>query len=88
MRRVLKAINAAREDDLAIGVTGLDEFDISDFAVEVDDAQKLLALGADSVTLRKEVQKRLALKYLADARQDVKDRIVAEIEAAGVNSNG
>jgi len=88
VRRILKAINAAREDNLAIGVTGLDEFDISDFAVEVDDAQKLLALGAESVTLRKEVQKKLALKYLADARQDVKDRIVAEIEAGGVNSNG
>ncbi len=88
VRRVLKAIDAAREDDLAIGVTGLDEFDISDFAVEVDDAQKLLALGTESVTLRKEVQKKLALKYLADARQDVKDRIVAEIEAGGINANG
>jgi hypothetical protein len=61
----------------------LDEFDITDFAVEVDDAQKLLALGAESTTLKKEVQKKLALKYLADSRQDVKDRIVAEIEANG-----
>jgi hypothetical protein len=40
----------------------------------------LLALGVDSPTLKKEVSKKLALKYLADARQDVKDRIVAEIE--------
>ncbi len=83
VRRVLKAIDAAREDGLAIGVGGLDEFDITDFAVEVDDAQKLLALGAESSTLKKEVQKKLALKYLADARQDVKDKIVAEIEANG-----
>jgi hypothetical protein len=83
VRRVLKAINEAREDGLAIGVTGLDEFDIADFAIEVDDAQKLLVLGGESITLRKEVQKRLALKYLADARQDVKDQIVAEIEANG-----
>jgi hypothetical protein len=83
VRRVLKAIDGAREDGLAIGVGGLDEFDITDFAVEVDDAQKLLALGAESSTLKKEVQKKLALKYLADARQDVKDRIVAEIEANG-----
>jgi hypothetical protein len=30
--------------------------------------------------LKKEVFKRLALKYLSDARQDVKDRIVEEIE--------
>jgi len=83
VRRVLKAIDGAREDGLAIGVGGLDEFDITDFDVEVDDAQKLLALGAESSTLKKEVQKKLALKYLADARQDVKDRIVAEIEANG-----
>ena len=48
VRRVLKAIDGAREDGLAIGVGGLDEFDITDFAVEVDDAQKLLALGAES----------------------------------------
>ena len=80
VRRILKAIDAAREDGLAIGVTGLDEFDIAVFAIEVDDAQKLMALGAESATLKKEVQKKLALKYLADARQDVKDRIVAEIE--------
>ncbi len=80
VRRVLKAIEAAREDGLSIGVTGLDEFNISEFAIEVGDAQKLLALGGESLTLRKEVQKRLALKYLADARQDVKDKIVAEIE--------
>jgi hypothetical protein len=83
IRRVLRAIDGAREDGLAIGVGGLDEFDITDFAVEVDDAQKLLALGAESSTLKKEVQKKLALKYLADARQDVKDRIVAEIESNG-----
>jgi hypothetical protein len=87
-RRILKAIDAARQDGLAIAVTGLDEFNIADFAVEVDDAQKLLALGAESATLRKEVQKRLALKYLADARQDVKDRIAAEIDAAGIQANG
>ena len=43
----------------------------------------LLALGVSSPTLKKEVQKRLALKFLADARQDVKDRIVMEIEAHG-----
>ncbi len=34
----------------------------------------------ESPTLKKEVFKKLALKYLCDARQDVKDRIVAEIE--------
>ncbi len=82
LRRVLRAIEAAREDGLEIGVTGMDEFDIADFSTELADAQQLLALGVESPTLKKEIFKRLALKYLSDSRQDVKDRIVAEIEAA------
>lgn len=82
VRRVLKAINAAREDELEISVTGMDEFDISDFAGELTDAKDLLGLGISSPTMRKEVSKRLALKYLADAPQDVKDKIAAEIEAS------
>ena len=80
MRRVLKAIEAAREDDLEISVTGMDEFDIADFSMELTNAQQLLGLGLKSPTLKNEIFKKLALKYLCDARQDVKDRIVAEIE--------
>jgi hypothetical protein len=67
---------------LAVSVTGLDEFDIADFGVELEDAKQLLALGLISPTLKKEVFKKLSLKYLCDSRQDVKDRIVEEIEAA------
>jgi hypothetical protein len=80
VRRVLKAIEAAREDGIDVSVTGMDQFDIANFSIELSDAQQLLALGVNSPTLKKEVSKKLALKYLADARQDVKDRIVAEIE--------
>jgi hypothetical protein len=80
IRRVLKSIEAAREDGLQISVTGMDEFDIAEFASELADAQQLLALGITSPTLKKETFKKLALKYLSDARQDVKDRIVVEIE--------
>jgi hypothetical protein len=40
----------------------------------------LLGLGVASPTLKKEVFKKLALKYLCDSRQDVKDRIAEEIE--------
>jgi hypothetical protein len=83
MRRVLKAIEAAREDGLEISVTGMDEFDIGDFSIELGDAQALLGLGVDSPTLKKEIFKRLALKYLSDARQNVKDQIVEEIEGKG-----
>jgi hypothetical protein len=86
VRRVLKAIEAAREDGLAVNVTGMDEFDIADFSTELQDAGALLAMGVDSPTLRKEVFKKLALKYLCDARQEIKDRIVAEIDGEGASS--
>ena len=82
VRRVLRAVGEAREDGLEIGVTGMDEFDISDFSTELADAKQLLALGMDSPTLKKEIFKKLALKFLSDSRQEVKDRIATEIEAA------
>jgi hypothetical protein len=82
MKRVLRAIAAARQDELTIDVSGLDEFDIGDFTSELDDAQRLLGLGVGSPTLRKEILKKLAYKYLCDVRQELKDQIAAEIEAA------
>ena len=80
MRQVLWAIAAARQDGVTIDVSGMDEFDIHDLGTELDDAQKLLSLGIESKTLKKELFKRLALKYLSDARQDIKNRVVEEIE--------
>jgi hypothetical protein len=80
MKRVLNTIAAARQDGVRVGVSGLDEFDIGDFRAELEDAERLLALGAGSKTLRKEVLRRLAFKYLCDARQEVKERIAQEIE--------
>jgi hypothetical protein len=47
----------------------------------LDDAQKLLSLGIESKTLKKEVFKRLAFKYLSDAGQDVKNKVAEEIES-------
>jgi hypothetical protein len=89
VRRVLKAINAAREDGLDISVTGMDEFDIGDFSSALSDATNLLGLGIGSPTMRKEVSKKLALMYLADSPQDVKDKIAAEIEqGAGDRGRG
>jgi hypothetical protein len=79
MKRVLRAIEAARQDELAIGVSGLDEFDVGDFSGELEDARKLLELGIESPTMRKEVFKKLAFKYLCDTRQDLKDQISREI---------
>ena len=84
MKRVLRAIEAARQDDLTLDVSGLDEFDIGDFTNELDDAERLLKLGIGSQTLRKEVFKKLAYKYLCDVRQELKDQIATEIEEAAV----
>lgn len=80
MKTVLDCVGAARKDGVRVDVAGLDEFDIGDFSSEVGDVERLLQLGIPSVTFKKQVQKRLALKYLCDMRQDVKDRIAAEIE--------
>jgi hypothetical protein len=83
MRNVLTAIVAARQDELVVNVTGMDEFDISDFSTDLNDAANLLALGIQSPTMTKQVQKRVAMKYLCDARQEIKNRIAEEIDAGG-----
>jgi hypothetical protein len=82
LKRVLRAIEAARQDGLTIGISGLDEFNIGDFGTELSDARQLLELKPGSRTLEKEVYKKLAYKYLCDTRQEVKDRIAAEIDEA------
>ncbi|MCC7500034.1 MAG: hypothetical protein IT160_20810 [Bryobacterales bacterium] len=81
MKRVLRWIAEARSDNLTIDLSGLDEFDIGDFSAEIADATQLLDLGIYSPTLRKQIFKKLALKYLCDVRQDLKDQISAEIES-------
>jgi len=82
MKRVLRAIATAREDGLSVDVSGMDEFDIGDFGTEIDDAQRLLNLGIESPTLKKQVFKKVAFQFLSDARQEVKDRIGKEIDDA------
>jgi hypothetical protein len=82
LKKVLKGIEVAREDGLAIHVSGLDEFDIGDFGTELADAERLLRLGIESPTLKQQIFKKLALKYLCDVRQEVKDRIAGEIDAS------
>jgi hypothetical protein len=67
-------------------VAGLDEFDITDFSTEANDAKSLMNLGIESPTLKRQVFKRVALKYLCDARQDIKNRIAEEIDASVSNA--
>jgi hypothetical protein len=82
IKNVLNAISLARQDGLTVDATGLDEFDITDFSTEAADAQSLLNMGIGSPTLTKQIYKRVALKYLCDARQDIKTRIADEIDSA------
>jgi hypothetical protein len=85
MRRIVTAITDARQDRMVVSVTGLDEVDISDFTTELENAASLLSLGIESPTLKREICQRLALKYLNDARQEIKDQIVREIDAQYMN---
>jgi hypothetical protein len=80
MKQVLRAIAAARQDNISIDVSGLDEFDIGDFSNELDDARKLLNLGIESETMKKQVFKKLAFKFLSDVRQEIKSQIAQEID--------
>lgn len=82
MRNLLNAVALARQDRLVVDVTGMDEFDITDFTTEVNDAQGLLAMKIQSPTLTRQIHKRVALKYLSDARQEMKTKISEEIDSA------
>ena len=83
MKQVLRAIAAARQDNISIDVSGLDEFDIGDYSNELDDARKLLSLGIESETMKKQVFKKLAFKFLSDVRQEIKSQIAQEIDEMG-----
>ena len=87
MRQVLEQINVSRQDDLRMDVSGMDEFDIGDFGTELDDAKRLLELGINSDTLKQQLFKRLSLKYFCDVRQEVKNKIVTEIDASFENQS-
>ncbi len=82
MKAALRSLEAARGDGLTIDVSGMDEFDIGEFSAELEDGERLLKMGIGSETFRKQVQKKLALKYLSDLRPELKDRISCDIEEA------
>jgi hypothetical protein len=81
MKQVLRAVAAARDDDVAVDVSGMDQFDIDDFGNELDNAKKLMDLGIGSETLTRQIFKKLAFKYLCDVRQEVKNQVAEEIDA-------
>ncbi len=81
IRSVLAAISDARQDGVLISVSGLDEVDMSDFGNELQNAKNLLDLGIESPTLKRQICQKLAMKYLNDVRQEMKDQIAREIDA-------
>ena len=50
--------------------------------MELENAKNLLSMGINSVTLKQQMFKKLAFKYLSDSRQDLKNTIAAEIDAS------
>jgi hypothetical protein len=80
IKSVVSAISGARGDGVIVSISGLDEADITDFASEIQDAKELLGLGITSPTLKRQLYRRLAMKYLNDLRQETKDAIAQEID--------
>jgi hypothetical protein len=85
IRKVINAITEAREDGVSVAVAGLDEVDISDFSTELQQAASLLQLGINSPTLKRQIYQRLAMKYLSDAQQELKNEVAREIERQVTN---
>ncbi len=80
LKRLLQTLIRVRKDDIRISVSGLDEFEVGEFNEELDEAQKLLNMGLQSKTFRKQAFKKLAFKFLADINETTKERIATEIE--------
>ncbi|MDX1980364.1 MAG: hypothetical protein SFV51_08850 [Bryobacteraceae bacterium] len=80
-KKILRTIRAVREDEIEIDVSGMDDFDIGELSGDIADAERLFSLGVQSPTLKTQIFKKLASKYLCDVRQDIKDRINQEIDS-------
>jgi hypothetical protein len=80
LRRVFEMVRDARQDDIEFEISGMDQFDMPDFAEELKHAAELRQLGIASPRFEKELQKRVALKYLDGASQETKNEVIREIE--------
>ena len=80
LRRVFEMVRDARQDDIEFEISGMDQFDMPDFAEELKHAAELRQLGIASPRFEKELQKRVALKYLDGASQETKNEVMREIE--------
>ena len=73
-------LTQARGEDYTWSIEGLDKYDAADVASLVDAVSKAILLDIPSPTFHREVRKRAALSLVSDTSQQVKDRIVQEIE--------
>lgn len=80
LRQTLELVAKARKDEVKFEITGMDQFGSSDFSDELASAIGLREAGIHSPRLGKEIQKRVALKYLEGATQETKNAVVEEIE--------
>ena len=81
LRGILRLIAAARQDEVAFEISGMDQFDVADFGEELNNASRLRELGIPSKRLEREIQKRVALQYLDEMSQTAKNEVIREIEA-------
>jgi hypothetical protein len=58
----------------------MDQFEDPDFGEELAKAVGLQGLGIRSERLEREVKKRVAMKYLEGASQEIKNEVAREIE--------
>ena len=82
MKETLRAIIEARADQVAVDVKGLDRFDIRDLSIELADAERLRQIVTHSPTFTRELETRLALRFLDDSEQALKRRIAEEIASS------
>ena len=81
VRKIIDTVALARRDEVRTEVTGMDQFDVPDFAQELDNALRLQQVGIKSQRFGTELHKRVALQYLDGASQETKREVIREIEA-------
>lgn len=80
MKHVLSLLARIRREQVVLAISGLDAFDVGDLEAEVIEVEKLLSLNIKSKTLVKQLHKKLALRFVADANETTKQAIAQEIE--------
>lgn len=84
IKQILEMLAQIRDEEVVLSISGLDEFDVGDLQAEVAEVEQLLKLNINSKTLKKQLHKKLALRFVADANEATKQAIAQEIEESDV----